>query len=125
MEVKIDTREIFHVITITDSHFAAIMTAELDKSLVPILQNGVKNVILNLKDIKIIDNAAAEWMVRQQQSFYESSASFVICGLSKDLEERLDETGLLELLNLAPTESEASDIVQMEEIERELLDDGL
>jgi hypothetical protein len=30
---------------------------------------------------------------------------------------------LLELMNFTPTESEAYDIVQMEEIERELLDD--
>jgi hypothetical protein len=35
----------------------------------------------------------------------------------------LDSTGLLELMNTTPSESEAYDIVQMEEIERELLND--
>jgi len=35
----------------------------------------------------------------------------------------LDHDNLLELLNTTPTESEAWDIVQMEEIERELLGD--
>ncbi len=33
----------------------------------------------------------------------------------------LDENELLEVMNVTPTESEAGDIVQMEEIERELL----
>jgi len=34
----------------------------------------------------------------------------------------LEESGLLETMNIAPTLSEAWDILQMEEIERELLD---
>jgi anti-anti-sigma factor len=123
MEVKIDTREKFHAITILERQFAANMTAEMDKCLYPILQNGVKNVILNLKDIQIIDNAAAEYLVQTQQQFYESNASFVICELQPAPEAALDAANILELLNVTPTESEASDIVQMEEIERELLDD--
>ena len=124
MQVKIDTREKFHVITIFETHFAANMTAEMDKQLLPILQNGVKNAILDVKDIETIDNAAAEWLVKSQQHFYEENASFVICCMSPALEKSLDESGILELLNTTPTQSEAWDIVQMEEIERELLDEG-
>jgi anti-anti-sigma factor len=121
MNVKIDTREKFHAITINETLFAANMTAELDSSLDKAQQNGVKNVVLILKDIKTMDNAAAEHLVKTQQKFYERNASFVVCGLSLGLEKMLDESGLLELMNTTPTESEAADIVQMEEIERELL----
>jgi len=39
----------------------------------------------------------------------------------KEVEAFLDQKELLELMNATPTESEAYDIVQMEEIERELL----
>jgi hypothetical protein len=42
--------------------------------------------------------------------------------LSDDLQNALDSTEFGEVMNLTPTESEAWDIVQMEEIERELLD---
>jgi hypothetical protein len=38
------------------------------------------------------------------------------------VEEKLEELELLDLMNITPTESEAWDIVQMEEIERELMD---
>ncbi len=48
--------------------------------------------------------------------------SFVICRLQKSVEDFLDQHELLEMMNVTPTESEAWDIVQMEEIERELLD---
>ena len=124
MNVKTDTKEKFHVITIGEPAIAANMTAELEESLRPYLQNNVKNVILNCKDIQNIDDAAAEALLKIQQSFYEQNASFVVCGLRPTLEESLDKMGLLELLNVTPTESEAWDIIQMEEIERELLDNG-
>jgi anti-anti-sigma regulatory factor len=69
-----------------------------------------------------MDMTAAEKLVTIQQHFYEKSASFVICNLQKPVEEFLDQQELLEIMNVTPTESEAWDIVQMEEIERELLD---
>jgi anti-anti-sigma factor len=123
MQFKIDTSEKFHAIRIKEPVLSAIMTAELDACLLPLLQQDVKNVVLNLQDIQNIDNAAAEHLVKLQQTFYEQSASFVICCLPKPVEKELDAADLLELLNVAPTESEAWDIVHMEEIERELDDD--
>ena len=121
MRVKIDTREKFHVITITEPELAANMTAELDNGLFPFLQKDVKNVVLNLKDIQSLDKAAAEHLIKVQQTFYDQQCSFVICELQPAVEDELDRLELLELMNTTPTESEAWDIVQMEEIERELL----
>jgi anti-anti-sigma factor len=123
MQVKIDTKEKFHVITIQDSILTANMTAELENSLSLYLQNGVKNVILNLEAVNELDLSAAESIIKVQQSYYEHSASFVICSIQPQVEEFLDQQQLLEIMSATPTESEAWDIVQMEEIERELLDD--
>ena len=123
MNFKIDTKEKFHVITIQEPQLAANMTAELDDCLQKTQQNGVQNIVLVLKDIKNVDNAAAEYLVKTQQRFYERNSSFVICNLDPTVEKSLDESGLLELMNTTPTESEAYDIVQMEEIERELFDE--
>jgi anti-anti-sigma factor len=121
MQVKIDTREKFHVITIKERHLAANLTEELGRVLFPFLENEVKNLVLNLEDIEQMDVAAGEELVKIQQAFYEQNASFVVCSLRPAVESALAETGLLELMNVTPTESEAWDIVQMEEIERELL----
>lgn len=124
MQVKTDTKEKFHVITLPGPAISASMTDELAECLLPYLQNDVKNVVLTLKDISGLDTAAAEKLVSIQQLFYEQGASFVICELQSPVEEFLDQHELLELMNVTPTESEAWDIVQMEEIERELLNDG-
>ena len=122
MQFKIDTSEKFHAIQIKEPVLSANMTEELDACLMPLIQQEVKNVVLTLQDIQNIDNAAGEHLVQLQQRFYDQNGSFIICCLQKQVEKALDEAGLLELLNTAPTESEAWDIVHMEEIERELGD---
>jgi len=121
MQVKIDTKEKFHAITIKESSLAANMTEDLDQCLLPILEKDVKNVVLILKDTQIVDEAAAEALVRIQQAFYDNSASFVICELTPAVEKSLEDNGLLEMMNVTPTESEAWDIIHLEEVERELL----
>ena len=123
MQVKTDTKEKFHAITVAGPSLSATMTDELGDCLLPYLQNDVKNLILILKDIENIDIAAGEKLVYIQQKFYENNASFVICELQKPVEEFLDQNELLEMMNVTPTQSEAWDIVQMEEIEREFLDE--
>jgi len=119
MKVKINTKEKFHAITVSEPAISATMTEELYVCLLPNLQNDVKNVVLILKDIETIDDAAAKAIVNIQQKFYESKASFVLCELQKPVMEFLRNSGWSDSLNIAPTESEAADIVQMEELERE------
>ncbi|HYM95151.1 MAG TPA: STAS domain-containing protein [Chitinophagaceae bacterium] len=122
MKVKTDTKEKFHAITLPGPSLSATMTEELSLCLLPYLQNDVKNLVVILKDIETIDNAAAEVLINIQQKFYENNTSFVVCELQKQVEEFLDQNELLEIMNVMRTESEASDIVQMEEIEREMFD---
>ena len=123
MEVKTDTKEKFHVITVSGPSLSATMTDELGDYLLPYLQNDVKNLVVILKDIQSVDIAAAEKLVYIQQKFYENNASFVICEIQKPVEDFLDENELLEMMNITPTQTEAWDIVQMEEIEREFLNE--
>jgi anti-anti-sigma regulatory factor len=122
MEVKIDTKEKFHVITLNEASLADNIAAELATVCNDFLRNDIKNVVLKLPSTTSITDTAAEELTRTQQKFYENNASFVICEVQPPLEEKLDELELLEVMNITPTESEAWDIVQMEEIERELLD---
>jgi anti-anti-sigma factor len=119
MMVKIDTREKFHVITIHERELAANMTEQMDKVILPLLDDNVKNIILNMKDIKKVDSAAADHIVNLHDTFYNSQASFVLCEMQPEVKTEFETSGILKKLNYTPTESEAMDMVQMEEIERE------
>jgi anti-anti-sigma regulatory factor len=123
MHVKIDTKERFHVITILETSLPANMTEDLRKTLNDFLGSDVKNAILNLEKVTKMDQEMALALCSLQERYYENQASLVICCLEKGLEAWLDGEELLELMNVTPTLSEAMDIVQMEEIEREMFRD--
>ena len=122
MELKIDTKEKFQLLTPAGTTITAIIAAEIVTACNKCLESPLKNMVLNLENVEEIVPDACQTLTDLQQAFYDKSASFVMCCLSSKLETAFDELGLLEVLNLTPTLSEASDIVMMEEIERELLD---
>ena len=123
MRVKIDTSEKYHVITIQEQTFSAIMTENTRELLLPYLRQPTNNLIINLQDIQVIEDAAAHEIINIQQTFLDHNASFVLCSINTALQQELEQKGLLDDMNVVPTMSEAWDIVQMEEIERELLAD--
>ena len=122
MNVKIDTKEKFSVITPIDSRITANMTEEINK-LAEYGTSEKPHLVLNMTNISEIDEESADCISDLQQKSYEADRSFVICCMQPAVEKVFDEAELLEYMNVTPTESEAWDIVQMEEIERELMND--
>ena len=123
MNIKIDTKERFTVITPEEAQLSVNMTAELNQLLLAYLQKDIPHVILKMEAVASVDDLMAENIATIQQQFYEKNCSFVICGLQKNVEQLLEKKELLEFMNVTPSESEAWDILQMEEIEREFLGD--
>ena len=121
MNVKIDTKEKFCVITPELNEITANMSDDLYNCLSMQLSKSVPHTILNLHMTTNIDDAVLVMIQEMQEKFYNDNHSFVICGLNKSLLKQLEELDLLDTMNITPSESEAWDIVQMEEIERELL----
>ena len=122
MKVKISTNGKFHAITVLETILAANMTAALRDLCEPFLQQEVKSVLLNLKDIQKMDSAAAEAILEIRNLFYANRASFVLCELQSPIKNYFDQNEQFESLQITSTQSEASDIIFMEEIEREFTD---
>jgi anti-anti-sigma factor len=122
MKVKISTNDKFHVITVLEPNFTANMTAALHDLCEPFMNQEVKNLLLNLKDIQNLDSAAASGLLELRNLFYSNRASFVLCELQPQINKYFEQNEQFEILQIAPTLSEASDIIYMEEIEREFTD---
>jgi anti-anti-sigma factor len=121
MKVKIDTKEKMHVITVEEEKLPANMTEEIKETFLKYLEEPVANIIVNFKEVTDIAAEPAKAFAVIQQRFYEENHSMVFCNLQPKVSDFFEENDLLEILNVTPTESEAWDIVQMEEIEREYL----
>ena len=122
MQYKTDLKEKFTVVTFLDASLTSNSVPEINELTQKILSQSPKNLVLNCGQVKQWDASIIEVLGNAQQQFYDNNASFVICALSDTLQNSIDNSEYAEMMNLTPTETEAWDIVQMEEIERELLD---
>lgn len=120
MKVKIDTKEIFHVISIEENVLTANMAEELVALVAKKQELENKSLVINLNGVDSIDDKIADAFRHFYENGHAGRTSFVICGLSESVKNKLKEQNLLDTINHTPTVSEAWDIVQMEEIEREL-----
>lgn len=121
MNVKTDTKEKFTVITPQEGVLTANMTEEFTSLLYSYLAKMPPHIVLNMSQATDADESLCRELAALQQHFYDQQASFVICNLSEAIQDKLEAADLLDTMNVTPTESEAWDILQMEEIERELL----
>jgi len=120
MKVKIDTKEVFHVITIEEKVLTAIMAA-MFMDIVAQKQSDEKlSLVLNFSQVEDIDIAFLEALQHLQEIQAANNKSFVVCCMGSGLQQKLGIDKAFDRFIITPTESEAWDIVQMEEIEREL-----
>ncbi len=121
MNFKVDTKEKFCVIRIEEIQFIDTMSAYLREFCEQKLTEPVKNVILDFSLVEDINDSSIENIAELQQLFYNNQASFVLCNMRDSIQNQMIEFSESLEYSITPTESEAWDIVQMEEIERELL----
>ena len=116
------------MVSLPAGNFSASLSEKLSLQLKELLTNNVSsenglpgNIVISFKEITGIDADAARNLVNLHQEFYANNCSFVCCEISKELLKQFEDFEINDVLNITPTESEAWDIVQMEEIEREIL----
>jgi anti-anti-sigma regulatory factor len=122
MNFKIDTREKFTMITPESDFFSDKLTEELNELINSCLQHKT-NIVISFKNVTHAEEKLITDLAAWHPQFYERGISFVLCELNDQILSVADNFDLKESLNITPTESEAWDIVQMEEIERELMGD--
>jgi anti-anti-sigma regulatory factor len=122
MQYKTEQKEKFTVVTLLENSLSSNLVPELAELISKIGSQSPKNLIIDFSKVARWELPIIEQLANAQQAFYDNNTSFVICCLSDSLQKLLDLTDYAEVMNITLTESEAWDIVQMEEIERELLD---
>lgn len=123
MKIKVDTKEKFKVWRLADPCFSVIMAAELTSNVMSGFQEPAKSAIIDFSAILTAEEQALIDLATLHQLAYRNQASMVLFQVSNEVLQRMEQLQLSDVFNITPSESEAWDIVQMEEIERELFGD--
>ncbi|TVR41335.1 MAG: anti-sigma factor antagonist [Cryomorphaceae bacterium] len=96
---------------------------DLKSELVMLNKNGVRNIVLNLEKTRYCDSSGLSAILVGNRLCKNANGTFVVTGLQSTVQKMITISQLDSVLNITPTQSEAVDLIMMEEVERELGDD--
>ena len=120
MKIKVDTKEKFQVLRPQNPELSVIMAEELVNLVKHRFGTTAKNAIIDMTNIAEADEQALIELATLLQLCQKNQASLVFYGVKPAVKSAMQGLDLIDVFQITPTESEAWDIVQMEEIEREL-----
>lgn len=119
MQFKIDTKEKILIFRLEEAGLDAKMAADFENTVLAAPGLEGSNLILDLHSLQSADPEALKAIFTVYQQRYNQGLSAAVAGLNKVLTAQLSDQ-YPEMLNIVPTESEAIDMVMMEDFEREL-----
>jgi len=120
MKYEIDKQEKFAIMRLEEENLNSLVAPILKSELVILSNEGVRNLILDLKDVKFVDSSGLSAILTGNRLWSEDK-SFIITGVDHPSVKKLLEISRLDsILTLIPSIEESIDYIYMEEIEREL-----
>ncbi len=120
MKYSVDKQERYSVLTLEEENLNSFIAPDLKSEFVFLRNEGVKNLIFDLSDVKYVDSSGLSAILTANR-IWKDYGSFIVTGIAHDAVKKLIEISRLEsILTIIPTLEESVDYIHMEEIERDL-----
>ena len=120
MKYTIDKQERYSVLTLEEDNLNSLIAPDLKSEFVFLRNEGVKNLIFDLSDVKYVDSSGLSAILTANR-IWKDYGSFIITCVNHDAVKKLIEISRLEsILTIIPTLQESIEYAIMEEIERDL-----
>ena len=120
MKYSIDKQEKYCLIKLHEEKLDSTLAPTLKSDFITLHAEGVKNVILELSDVKYIDSSGLSALLVGNRVYHEDGGLFIIAGITDHVMKLIKISQLDSVLNLVPTSEEAVDAVFLNEIENDL-----
>lgn len=124
INIQRSRKEQYTVVTLGNEKLDATISSDLKAYFVTLNNEGVKNVIFNMGDVKYSDSSGLSAILVGNRLCQEAAGSFVLCCLSEHVAKLVRISQLDTVLNIVPTLEEAVDLVLFNEIENQLRADS-
>jgi anti-sigma B factor antagonist len=120
MKFTLDKTERYTIFKLDEENLNSILAPDLKSEFVLLSNEGVRNLILDLSDVKYVDSSGLSAILTANR-LWKDFGSFVLTGASHPAVKKLIEISRLEaILTIIPSVEESIDFVFMEDIEKEL-----
>ncbi len=124
MKVEKSTHERYTLLCLLEEKIHSLNAPELKSEFVFLNTSGVRNIIVNLKNVAHIDSSGLSAILVGNRICSEDGGVLVLCHLTEHVEKLINISKLNDTLNIIPTEEEAISEVIMADIEADLLAEG-
>lgn len=122
MKYTIDKQEKYSLLRLHEEKMDSSVAPGLKSELITLHAEGVKNIILDLSEVKYTDSSGLSALLVGNRIFQEEGGIFVLAALSEHTIKLIKISQLDSVLNITLTSEEAVDAVFMHEIEKDLKD---
>jgi anti-anti-sigma factor len=121
MEFKIDTKPTYTVITPETGDLSVKLAEEIRQKVKEATETNSHNFVIDLEHIENMDMASGNELLELHNELYNNGCSLVFTSINDSILNTMKKGQYHLSLNLAPTMIEATDIISMEVLERDLL----
>lgn len=120
MKFSLDKQEKYSIFTLAEENLNSVIAPGLKSEFVFLRNEGVKNLIFDLADVKYVDSSGLSAILTANR-LWKDYGSFILTGVAHPSVQKLITISRLEtILTIIPSLEEAIDFVFMSEIETEL-----
>ncbi|MEQ8361331.1 MAG: STAS domain-containing protein [Cyclobacteriaceae bacterium] len=122
MKYTIDKQEKYSLLSLHEEKMDSNIAPDLKSQMITLHAEGVKNIILDLTEVKYTDSSGLSALLVGNRIFQEDGGIFVLAKLSEHTLKLIKISQLDSVLHILPTVEEAIDTVFMHEIEKDMKD---
>ena len=120
MKYTIDKQEKYATLALHEEKLDSSVAPSLKSELLTLHAEGIKNIILDLNEVKYTDSSGLSSLLVGNRIVQEEGGIFVLSSLSDHTAKLIKISQLDSVLNIVPTVEEAVDAVFMNELENDL-----
>ncbi len=120
MKYSIDKQEKYTLLRLNEEKLDSSIAPQLKSEMVTLHAEGVRNIILDLSEVKYTDSSGLSALLVGNRILQEDNGIFVLTRLSDHTAKLIKISQLDSVLHILPTVEEGIDAVFMHEIEKDM-----
>ena len=120
MKYSVNKKEEYTIFKLQEEKLDSTIAPGLKSEFITLNAEGVKNLILDMSDVRYTDSSGLSSLLVGNRIFSEESGIFIMVALSEHVMKLIKISQLNNVLNIVNTLEEAVDAVFLKEIESEL-----
>lgn len=123
MKYSVDKQEKYTLLRLNEEKLDSSIAPQLKSEMVTLHAEGVRNIILDLSEVKYTDSSGLSALLVGNRILQEDKGIFILARLSDHTMKLIKISQLDSVLNILVTVEESIDAVFMHEIEKDMKDE--